>query len=937
MHTSWKKCDLQVATPAWSFALPGGSSYDFQHEHDRQAFLDLYMNSLKASGIEVIALADHNTGAWIDDVKAAGKRHGVTVFPGCEITTSTGADGVHLIIIGDLDKSTQDFDRLIRAKLGFSDSEPFVEKGGKLEPAPSSLTVEQILDALPDGYIVIAPHVFNDNGLASKKTVKGDIRWRCLHHERLSAVDPGDCSSIDGNGFNDRFCRRELDDFPCLSNLAFVATSDAYDLESLGKRFTWIRMGTPSLEALRQAFLDHEARVLCDWSPRLGEFPERNPNRIRHAWIEHVDLAGTLGNSDSPLAIRFHPNLNVIIGGRGSGKSTVVAALRQLYGPGEGLPQRIEQEWESFTEAVFGEAELLASHRLQESQQEQKLRWTQATGVHVDGSSTPRVDFPVRVISQKELFERAAGDKRDPFLASRNLLAMLDHSIGFDSLESQSIGGLSRRIEDAKSAWAAAAKSYVELTADLAQLSGLREKAQTLRGQVEAFSAPEVRARLQRIESVRRDDEVLRSEEQRLIALLEQAEGLAVDSLDTGQPTEAALTSDASAALAAMRSSILKVRESLAGVVAAGRANHQAWISGAEATSWRETVSSANADLADYAAGLAERGLSQGEFKRVQGELEQVERTVRILTEKEGRLGQTREQVSTAWKLIIELLAELRSERAEVLQAVQGTFDRLRFATQPFKDRVAWVEAVRDLAGFRVDAFLEDVPNLAAWLWEAPEEELELRWKLWRTALATGNFKSLTDSAKLKAQFANRLSGLDEAVRLRLATEIPKDVVHMEFLRPGGDPAGSEDWQAITEGSPGQRTAAMLAFVLHHGVGPLVVDQPEDDLDSEWISKLVVQALRNSRWHRQLIVVTHNANVPVLGDADQVIALENYRGTLRVRSSIDGDSETIHVGPVESREIRSDIQSIMEGGVDAFAMRERRYNSEGRPARSRGR
>jgi len=124
--SSWKKCDLQVATPAWRFAQPAGSSYDFQRKEDRQDFLDRYMHALKSKGVEVIALADHNTGDWIDDVKLAGKRHGIVVFPGCEITTGTGADGVHLIVIGDLDKSSQDFDRLIRANLGFSDREPFI-------------------------------------------------------------------------------------------------------------------------------------------------------------------------------------------------------------------------------------------------------------------------------------------------------------------------------------------------------------------------------------------------------------------------------------------------------------------------------------------------------------------------------------------------------------------------------------------------------------------------------------------------------------------------------------------------------------------------------------------------------------------------------------------------------------------------------------------
>lgn len=127
----------------------------------------------------------------------------------------------------------------------------------------------------------------------------------------------------------------------------------------------------------------------------------------------------------------------------------------------------------------------------------------------------------------------------------------------------------------------------------------------------------------------------------------------------------------------------------------------------------------------------------------------------------------------------------------------------------------------------------------------------------------------------------------------------------------------------------------MLAFVLHHGLEPLVLDQPEDDLDSEWISKLVVKELRQSRWNRQLIVVSHNANIPVLGDAEQVIALENRAGSIAIRSTTikeaDGTAYTVlHIGPVENTHVRNDIQAVMEGGVSAFIRREQKYNNETR-------
>jgi ATPase subunit of ABC transporter with duplicated ATPase domains len=121
----------------------------------------------------------------------------------------------------------------------------------------------------------------------------------------------------------------------------------------------------------------------------------------------------------------------------------------------------------------------------------------------------------------------------------------------------------------------------------------------------------------------------------------------------------------------------------------------------------------------------------------------------------------------------------------------------------------------------------------------------------------------------------------------------------------------------------------MLSFVMHHGREPLVLDQPEDDLDTEWITQLVVKQLRSSRWTRQLIVVTHNANIPVNADAERVIVLENHDGAIRVRETRDPSGGRVaHIGALEQPPVRRDIQQIMEGGVAAFVRREKRYNNE---------
>ena len=96
---------------------------------------------------------------------------------------------------------------------------------------------------------------------------------------------------------------------------------------------------------------------------------------------------------------------------------------------------------------------------------------------------------------------------------------------------------------------------------------------------------------------------------------------------------------------------------------------------------------------------------------------------------------------------------------------------------------------------------------------------------------------------------------------------LPEDKLQIKII----DENGSID---INEGSPDQKSAAILAFILNSGENPLIIDQPEDDLDNSLIYSLVVKSIRKMKSKRQIIIVTHNPNIPVLGDAEGIVVLE---------------------------------------------------------------
>ena len=113
--------------------------------------------------------------------------------------------------------------------------------------------------------------------------------------------------------------------------------------------------------------------------------------------------------------------------------------------------------------------------------------------------------------------------------------------------------------------------------------------------------------------------------------------------------------------------------------------------------------------------------------------------------------------------------------------------------------------------------------------------------------------------------------------------------------------------------STGQKCTTILPILLLDSENPLLVDQPEDNLDNRFIFETIVESIRNVKQHRQLIFVTHNPNIPVLGDADRVFVLDS-----------DGTAaRNTNAGTVD--EVKSQIVTLLEGGEDAFKARKRRY------------
>ena len=101
----------------------------------------------------------------------------------------------------------------------------------------------------------------------------------------------------------------------------------------------------------------------------------------------------------------------------------------------------------------------------------------------------------------------------------------------------------------------------------------------------------------------------------------------------------------------------------------------------------------------------------------------------------------------------------------------------------------------------------------------------------------------------------------------------------------------------------------------------MVVDQPEDDLDNKFVYDSIVPRVRQSKKSRQLLFASHNANIPVLGDADQIIGLQAIERDGVVVGQLDPGG----VGSIDHRPVRALVEELLEGGKEAFEMRRYLY------------
>lgn len=126
------------------------------------------------------------------------------------------------------------------------------------------------------------------------------------------------------------------------------------------------------------------------------------------------------------------------------------------------------------------------------------------------------------------------------------------------------------------------------------------------------------------------------------------------------------------------------------------------------------------------------------------------------------------------------------------------------------------------------------------------------------------------------------------------------------------------EYIAFVDASAGQQATALFTALLNQKGAPLIIDQPEDDVDSK-VVKDIIEGIWSAKSSRQLIFASHSANFVVNGDAELVICCDYVKAGDQTAGTIK------FTGAIDNVKVREEITLVTEGGKEAFKLRKEKY------------
>lgn len=660
----------------------------------------------------------------------------------------------------------------------------------------------------------------------------------------------------------------------------------------------------PDLESVRQALLSYDMRVQNDFESNVK--PDTEPE----LWIKSIEVSNTELNNKKDIVVNFNPQLNTIIGGRGSGKSSIVRMIAgglQSF-DAENL-ESIKTEQYNFyklksrdKKGIFNKNSVIKIY-LERTEDLYKLEISNIESMNsqlrrlfkLDGDNWVEVldknyldFFKVQVYTQKQIYELA--------LDSNSLLSIID----------EDIDNLNQKIAEKEAALNAVIAKWLEIE-DLKKSINEEEKTKTelkdIEEQISKYESSGISDALkekQKFESQKKaiDDYIYRKNEQveQITQIINVLDSEKLDSANfDNQEVESIIKKDND-----LFEAKKKIIIDTIGLINKDTAN---LIESIEKSVWKEQKESVEKQYSEVCSSLQEQGFN---FDKLDDLLERKKNKLleldKIKLDKEKLIvaDEERKKLYCQYESITQEISSLRSK---FINGVIGMDANVKFDIKRGRNRNSFIQMMKSVL-HKDNATVEDEINKLADLFLGKNGIEKFRKLMW-------DIREGVDKKSCQGRMRTAIIETPPESFARMITFIPEDDLQVSYK-----PENAKSYIPLSNASAGQKTTAILTFLLAYGNLPLLLDQPEDDLDNKLVYDLIVTRLKKTKSKRQIIVVTHNANIPVNGDAEYIVSM----------NSETDEIDTKYEGTMDDKDIRKEICDVMEGTQYAFEMRAKKYH-----------
>lgn len=837
------------------------SDKEFKYDDEENKFLERYINKLKEKEINVGIITNHNKFNYNEfkNLKKKAIKDEIFLIPGVELSVKEGSNGLHVLIAFSEEWISNGNDKIN----AFLDSAFInVTENRENENTRCDYDLFHLIEALnrtQKDYFIIFAHVDQKSGIFYE--CDGGMISTLFNKNILREKTYGLQKSYNNDNYqnfvnwtNMRLPRIEGSDPKCIDDIG------------KGNKKTYIKIGDYSFNTIKNALTDFENRV-----------SDKAENTEKHGYIESLNIEGGKFNEKK---FYFSKELNNIIGIRGSGKSAVLEITRDILG----LKSDIDKNYKDNLVKYYVDSGCKATLNIVDryNRKYKIIKYFSDNKTYIENDNGDIENISVDALIKNPLY---FGQKDLSMRTDNFEMKLLEKLVGYkDVLYTEDFNNINNQIKEDF----AILINLLEIPDKIAEQTIEKNNINT---QLKVFKEKGINEKLGKIQNFNEDTLEIENTIQKLNTLINDMNNsteITVNDIEELKKYESKYNSEifeeinnAINRIIMQMQSFEKIKENINKEITLLKQIQGKFINKKDGfiDEFEKIKREINQDL------------NPDTYLKLNQDKVKLETSIKNYKDKLENINTTKARLTNNLKKRRELIMRVNSIYKERIQKINESQDNIKITFVANGNKEKFIDDMKNLvkgSGIRGDV-ISKLNNFSDYI--GIMEDIYLNdSKILKTLIKDSDIEKINSIMKGKLDI--------------VCEYVSENYVEIKYHD-----------KPLKNHSLGQRASAIILFIIEQKENDLIIiDQPEDDLDNQVIYKELITTIRKRKKDIQFIFSTHNANIPVLGDAEQIICLKD-----------DGSNININNNSIDNSSIQNDIVQIMEGGPEAFKRRQQIY------------